>query len=64
MILSGMTFRLSATMILSIALEFGISSYDAHFVALAREMNTILFTHDRKLIARCPDIARHPESVS
>ena len=57
------TFRLSSAIVLTTALEFGISTYDAHFVALTREMNTTLFTHDRKLIEQCPGIARHPEDA-
>jgi predicted nucleic acid-binding protein len=62
-IMGSTTFRLSAATVLSTALEFEISTYDAHFVALAREMNTTLYTHDRSLIKKCPEIAKHPEEV-
>jgi predicted nucleic acid-binding protein len=64
LIMHPRTFRVSPALVLSTALEFGISAYDAHFAALAREMNTTLYTHDRALIDCCPDIARHPESVA
>ena len=63
-IMAPHTFRMRPVTVLSTALEFGISAYDAHFVALAREMSTTLYTHDRRLIARCPGIARHPETVA
>jgi len=55
------TYRLSAGTVLSTALEFDISTYDAHFVALARELGTVLYTHDRRLRAKCPEWTRQPE---
>ena len=57
--MTDQTYRLSAGTVLSTALEFGISTYDAHFVALARELGTVLYTHDRRLIAKCSELARH-----
>lgn len=62
-IMGPSTYRVSSASVLTAALEFGISTYDAHFVALARELNTTLYTHDRALIKKCPKIAKHPEDV-
>lgn len=55
------TSRVSHIAVLNCALEYGISTYDAHFIALAKGLSVPLFTHDTKLIKRCPDVARHPE---
>jgi predicted nucleic acid-binding protein len=63
-IMGPKTFRLAPAVVLTTALEFDISTYDAHFVALARELGTVLYTHDRRLIARCPGLVRHPESAA
>ena len=38
-----------------LAVERGISAYDAQYVALARRLNAPLVTEDKKLRARCPD---------
>jgi len=37
---------------LDLALEFGISAYDASYVALARDLSAPLITADRKLIGK------------
>lgn len=64
LVMTDYTYRLSAGNVLSTALEFGISTYDAHFVALARELGTVLYTHDRRLIAKCPELARLPDACA
>jgi len=43
--------------VLHLALNKGISAYDAQFVALAAALETMLVSGDRKLVRRCPDQA-------
>jgi len=46
-----------AEQVLSAALRYGISAYDAHFVVLAEERNVPLVTADKKLCRACPRLA-------
>jgi predicted nucleic acid-binding protein len=39
---------------LEIAMQFGLSAYDARFIALAQKMKTRLVTEDKKLQATVP----------
>ncbi len=38
--------------------EYGISGYDAQFVALARELHCALYTQDKELLEKFPDLAK------
>ena len=38
--------------------DYGITGYDAQFVALAREMHCILYTQDTELLEKFPDCAK------
>lgn len=42
---------------LKIALEYGVSVYDAHFIALALSHNTVVVTEDQEMIKYCPAFA-------
>jgi len=42
---------------LQISMEYKISVYDAHFVTLAIDFNTLLITEDKEIIKNCPLIA-------
>lgn len=42
---------------LEISIEHKISVYDAHFIALAKDYNTILVTEDREILKNCPNIS-------
>ena len=42
---------------LDIALESGLSTYDAEFVALARTLRVPLFTLDGKVLRKASDVA-------
>ena len=46
--------------VLQVAFDSKISSYDSQFVALAQEVNGILVTNDKKIVAEFPDIAVFP----
>ena len=43
--------------VLSLVEEFGISGYDAHFVALARDLGVKLYTQDKELLNKFPETA-------
>lgn len=42
---------------IALSIKHGISAYDAQFVALAIDYNTILVTEDKELIRKCPQYA-------
>ena len=43
--------------VLSLVEQYGISGYDAHFVALARDLGVKLYTQDKELLQKFPDVA-------
>lgn len=43
--------------VLSLVERYGISGYDAQFVALARELGVRLVTRDKELLRKLPDVA-------
>lgn len=48
--------------VLALALTSGCSAYDCEYVALARDMETVLLTYDAKLLAAFPTLAQTPQS--
>ena len=43
--------------VLSLVEQYGVSGYDAHFVALARDLGVKLYTQDKELLKKFPDTA-------
>ena len=43
--------------VLALVEEYGISGYDAQFVALARELGVKLYTQDKELLKKLPEVA-------
>ena len=41
---------------LKISMEYKISIYDAHFVLLAIDFNTLLVTEDKEILKNCPKL--------
>lgn len=41
---------------LQISIEYKISVYDAHFVTLAIDFNTLLVTEDKEILKNCPNL--------
>jgi predicted nucleic acid-binding protein len=50
--------RVAPVTALEVAHAARISGYDAHYVALARQLECLLVSEDRKLRAVAPDVAR------
>lgn len=46
------------SVVLSLVEEYGISGYDAQFVALAIELGVPLYTQDRELLKKFPKVTR------
>jgi len=42
---------------LEISIAYKISVYDAHFVALAVDNNTMVITEDKEILKNCPNLA-------
>lgn len=42
---------------LEFSIEYKISVYDAHFVVLAKDFNTLLITEDKEILKNCREIA-------
>lgn len=55
-LLSATTLAVDMDAALDLAIEHGISTYDAQFVTLAASLGTGLVTEDRKLIERFPNL--------
>ena len=43
--------------VLSLVEQYGISGYDANFVALSRDLNVKLYTQDKELLEKFPETA-------
>ena len=42
---------------LEISIKYKISVYDAHFIVLAIDFNTLLITEDKEILKKCSDLA-------
>lgn len=60
----GMGYRLEPDRVLRLAVEHGLTAYDAEFAALASDLGVPLITTDRALLRALPDIARLPEDFA
>ena len=56
-IFGGMEFSPSGEKVLEAAFKYGISAYDAHFVAVALELGARLVTGDKKIVRNCGKLA-------
>lgn len=56
-LLTAMEVEISHTAAMEVALETGLSAYDAEFLSTARRMKTILVTDDRAILKADPEHA-------
>ncbi len=59
-LMKGRSFEVIPDRVLSVANRIGCSAYDAQYVSLAEDMGLQLYSFDRRLVQKCPDIARIP----
>ncbi len=57
-VLRNNEFRSSASTAIDLAIQSGCSAYDCEFVALAMDLNTHLYTADKKILRKFPKIAK------
>jgi predicted nucleic acid-binding protein len=47
--------------VLEVANETGLSAYDAEFLTIAQDLNVLLVSEDRQILAAAPAVAKSPE---
>lgn len=58
--MEGRSYDIPAQRILSVARRTGCSAYDSQYVCLAEDLGVSLYTYDREILNKCPDIAIKP----
>ena len=61
-ILAGREYSVGSDTVLEFAASHEVSAYDAEFLCLAVKLDLQLLTTDKRLLAKCPDIASSPEA--
>ncbi len=56
-VLAGNEYEVAVYQVLSLAMQSGCSAYDCEFVALAQDLNVLLLTTDKKILATFPDVS-------
>jgi predicted nucleic acid-binding protein len=57
-LLDGKLVRIAHTFVLSVAVRYRVSAYDARFLALAQQLGTPLVTEDAKLRLAAPNLTQ------
>jgi predicted nucleic acid-binding protein len=60
-LLSGREYSVASDVVLPFTAAHRVSACDAEFLCLATKLDTRLITTDKRLLARCPEIALSPE---
>lgn len=60
LLMDGKSYDIPPHRVLSVARRTGCSGYDSQSIALAEELGTLLYTHDRRILAACPGLAVMP----
>lgn len=55
--LKNCEFTVDTKSALKISIDYKISVYDAHFIALAIDFNTLLVTEDKEILKNCSNLA-------
>ena len=60
-LMDGRSYEISPERVLAVARRTGCSAYDSQYVALAEDTGSKLYTCDKGVLNKCPDIACKPE---
>ncbi len=62
-LMEGSSYEVPPERVLAVARRTGCSGYDSHYVALAEDLGLKLYTRDKVILAKCPDIAVLPKDL-
>ncbi len=60
-LMDGRSYEIAPERVLAVARRTGCSAYDSQYVSLAEDIGSRLYTCDKGVLKRCPDIAFEPE---
>jgi predicted nucleic acid-binding protein len=60
-LVAGNTYAVAIVEALRLGTESGCTTYDCQYVALARQLDVPLVTHDREVLGAFPTAAMHPD---
>lgn len=58
--MEGRSYDIPAQRTLSVARRTGCSAYDSQYVCLAEDLGLSLYTYDRGILSKCPNVAVKP----
>jgi len=62
-VLENRILSVDSSQVIDVALECGLTAYDAEFVSLARTLNVPLATLDNGILRGAPDVAALPRDL-
>ncbi len=62
-VLENRVLSVQGSLVIDVALECGLTAYDAEFVSLARTLNVPLATLDNGILSGAPDVAALPRDL-
>ena len=63
-VLENRILSVHGSQVIDVALECGLTAYDAEFVSLARMLNVPLATLDSQILRGAPDVAKLPRDLA
>ncbi len=59
-LMDGKSYDIPPHRVLPVARRTGCSGYDSQYIALAEDLGVKLYTHDRRILDTCPELAVMP----
>lgn len=59
-LMEGCSYDIPAQRVLGVSRRTGCSAYDSQYICLAEDLGLTLYTYDRGILSKCPDIAFRP----
>ncbi len=60
-LMDGASYEVAPERVLAVARRTGCSGYDSQYVALAEDLGLKLYTCDKGILSRCPEVAVMPQ---